>query len=101
MYLHFTLISSDFGTSINHISRENRFELKIEYLLLSKRSIITVFQKVPIKNINLAGRDIETEKPSQLTRKENADFRTSKKKNEKIWILKTLYGKHSIYFSDF
>ena len=46
-------------------------------------------------------RDIETEKPSQLTRKENADFRTSKKKNEKIWILKTVYGKHSIYFSDF
>ena len=48
-----------------------------------------------------SSRDIETEKPSQLTRKENANFRISKKKNEKIWILKTVYGKHSIYFSDF
>ena len=54
-----------------------------------------------VSNLVVAGRDIETEKPSQLTRKENADFRTSKKKNEKIWILKTVYGKHSIYFSDF
>ena len=52
-------------------------------------------------NYYTASQDIETEKPSQLTRKENADFRTSKKKNEKIWILKTVYGKHSIYFSDF
>ena len=25
----------------------------------------------------------------------------SKEKNEKSWILKTVYGKHSIYFSDF
>ena len=49
----------------------------------------------------VTSQDIETEKPSQLTRKENANFRTSKKKKEKIWILKTLYGKHSIYFSDF
>ena len=24
----------------------------------------------------------------------------SKEKNEKSWILKTVYGKHSIYFSD-
>ena len=54
----------------------------------------TVYLRIP-------SRDIETEKPSQLTRKENANFRTSKKKNEKIWILKTVYGKHSIYFSDF
>ena len=48
-----------------------------------------------------SSQDIETEKPSQLTRKENTNFRTSKKKNEDIWILKTVYGKHSIYFSDF
>ena len=25
----------------------------------------------------------------------------SKEKNQKSWILKTVYGKHSIYFSDF
>ena len=54
-----------------------------------------------VVKVNLSGQDIETKKPSQLTRKENADFGTGKKKNKKIWILKTVYGKHSIYFSDF
>ena len=42
----------------------------------------------------IAGQLAQDKKPSQLIRKENANFRTNKKKNEKIWILKTVYGKH-------
>ena len=34
------------------------------------------------------------------SRKENFKKSTSKKNNEKIWILKSIYGKHSIYFLD-
>ena len=37
----------------------------------------------------------------QFGRSKNANFCTSKNKNEKSWIFKTVYGKHSIYFSDF
>ena len=35
------------------------------------------------------------------SRKENFKKSTSKKNNKKIWILKSVYGKHSIYFLDF
>ena len=44
---------------------------------------------------------LSRQKSCKFGRSKNANFRTSKKKNEKIWILKTVYSKHSTYFSDF
>ena len=84
-----------------HVPRIQKAHIVWGLLVSSVRKLLEKVGDLRDIAILVPSRDIETEKPSQLTRKENANFRTSKKKNEKIWILKTVYGKHSIYFSDF